>query len=218
MKRWYYAITAALLLAAAGVVHGYWTDRWIADARLTTAADRLADIPMTIGEWVGKDNEVKPGQTSPGVTGCLQRTYFNRRLGATVVVALVNGRPGPVATHTPEACYGASGYQVDRRSPVGLDTKAVPAQFWTSDATRTRVSEETKLRLFWAWNGGDGWVAANDARLQYPRYRYPVLHKLYVLRELAGDRKPATSKDEPCLAFLELFVPELERALFPKES
>ncbi len=219
MKRWYYAVTASLLLVATGVVHGFWTDRWVADTRLEAAADRLADIPLQIGEWVGTEIEVKPGQAVPGVTGSLQRSYFNRRLGVTVVIALVNGRPGPVATHTPEACYGASGYRVERRTMVPLDTKGAPAQFWTSDATRTRVSEETKVRLFWAWNGGDGWAASDDARLEFPRYRYPVLHKLYVLRELTGPAgKPSSAKDEPCLAFLEALVPELERALFANEG
>src|SRR5262245_41897188 len=102
---------------------------------------------------------------------------------------------------------------------VPLDTKGPPAQFWTSDATRKRVSEETTVRLFWAWNGGDGWTATDDARLQFPRYRYPVLHKLYVLRELSsGANKAGTAKDEPCLAFLEALVPELERTLYAKES
>src|SRR5262245_19934106 len=217
MKRWYYSVAASLLLVATGVVHGFWTERWITDPRLSAAAERLDGIPMQIGEWVGKEIEVK--HTVPGVTGTVQRSYFNRRLGVTVVLALVNGRPGPVATHTPEACYGASGYHVERRTLVPLDKKGDGAHFWTSDATRTRVSEETKVRLFWAWNGGEGWTGANGARLQFPRYRFPVPHKLYVLRELTGvSPKPTSAKDEPCLAFIEALLPELDRALFSEES
>jgi hypothetical protein len=215
MKQWIYAGTAAFFLVVAGIVHGFWTDRWINDFRLNTARDRLASIPMQIGEWEGKEIEVKPGQISPGVVGSVQRSYYNRRLGMTVVLALVNGRPGPVATHTPEACYGASGYRVEKPTAVPLDTEGGNAQFWTSDAVRTRVSEETKVRIFWAWNGGEGWHAANDARIQFPRYRYPVLHKLYVLRELSGNvAKTGASKDEPCVMFLESLLPVLDRALF----
>lgn len=219
MKYWFLGITSAVLLFATGVVHGFWTDRWINDNRLSTAAEQLASIPLQIGEWQGKEVESKTAQRVPGVTGSVQRSYFNRRLGVTVVLALVNGRPGPIATHTPEACYGASGYQVDRPTTIRLDTKDVPAQFWTSDASRTTVSEETKLRICWGWNGGDGWAAASDARLQFPRYRYPVLHKLYVLRELTGSTaKSGTAKDEPCVAFLEALVPVLEQSLFAKDS
>ena len=93
-------------------------------------------------------------------------------------------------------------------------SKKAPAQFWTSDATRTRVTEETKVRLFWAWNGGEGWVASNDARQQFSRFRYPVLHKLYVIRDLAGPAaKAGPDKDEPCVAFLRELLPELDRTV-----
>lgn len=216
MKLWIYTGVGVVALLAAGVVHGVMTDRWTSDDQLTTAAARLADIPMQIGEWEGKNLDVK-GSPVPGVTGSVQRSYFNRRLGATVVIALVNGRPGPVATHTPEACYGASGYRVDRRSQIGVDTQGHSGQFWTSDATKPQIGSDTKVRLFWGWNGGAGWAASTDARLEFSRFRYPVLHKLYVLRELTGPAaKPATAKDEPCLAFLEALVPVLDQALFPQ--
>ncbi|MFO0881176.1 MAG: exosortase-associated EpsI family protein [Gemmataceae bacterium] len=213
MKSWVYAITASLTLVIAGLVHGFWTDRWGSDTQVTTAVDNLAQIPMKIGEWEGTDLEVKPGQVGAGVAGCVQRSYFNRRLGATVVMALVNGRPGPVATHTPEACYGASGYAVGKRKEFPLDNKAAAAQFWTADAVRTRVTDETRVRLYWAWNGGEGWTASPDARQQFSRFRYPVLHKLYVLRELNGPSAAPTA-DEPCVAFLEALVPALDQALF----
>src|SRR5262245_14495371 len=166
MKRWVYAGAASAALIITGLVHGFWTERWASSADTQRAAEQLATVPLRIGEWEGTD--IESGPPVPGVAGSLQRSYFNRRLGATVVVALVNGRPGPVATHTPEACYGASGYLVGERRPVRLDTAGAPAQFWTSVATKTSVTEETKLRLYWAWNGGDGWSASTDARLQFP--------------------------------------------------
>src|SRR5262245_31709032 len=112
MKRWLYAVAASLALVAAGLVRGFWTDRWKEDGRLTDAASLLETVPMSFGDWQGKEIETKPGSAGPGVTGCVQRSYFNPRLGQTVIIALVNGRPGPVATHTPDACYGAAGYAV----------------------------------------------------------------------------------------------------------
>src|SRR4051812_35648701 len=111
MMRWIYAGAASLALVAAGLVHGFWTDRWVASTELQTASQRLADIPYAIGDWQGTDIEVRPGSAGAGVTGCIQRAYKNRRTGAQVSMALVNGRPGPVSIHTPEACYGASGYK-----------------------------------------------------------------------------------------------------------
>jgi hypothetical protein len=216
MVRWFSVSAAALALVAAGIVHGYWTDRWVASTDTSAAAALLDRIPLQVGEWDGEEIEVKPGQVGPGVTGCIQRRYKNARLGVTVVLALVNGRPGPVATHTPEACYGASGYLVGQREAVRLDTTDPAAQFWTADAVRTKVTEETRLRLYWAWHGGQGWVSSNDARTEFPRYRHPVLHKLYVLRELTGNEAGPRTRDEPCESFLRALLPELDKALFSK--
>jgi hypothetical protein len=149
------------------------------------------------------------------VVGNIQRSYLHRHRGVTVVLALVNGRPGPVATHTPEVCYAGSGYTVGARRAIRLDMAGQSAQFWTSDAVRSKVTEEERIRLYWAWNGGEGWVASPDARQQFPRHRHPVLHKLYVIRDLATG--PAGG-EEPCEAFLRVLLPELERRLFTKDS
>jgi hypothetical protein len=216
MTRWLFAGIAALVLVATGIVHGFWTDRWSTSVDLQDHALLLDKVPMTIEDWEGEEIEVKPGQAGPGVTGCIQRRYVNRRLGSTVVLALVNGRPGPVGTHTPEVCYGASGYLVGQRSEVQvpLDTKGRSAQFWTSDAERKKATEETKLRLFWAWNGGQGWVASKDARHEFSRFRYPLLHKLYVLRDISGTEEKSRGQDEPCLLFLRALLPKLDEVLF----
>lgn len=220
MKVWLYSLAATLLMLSVGLVHGYWTDRWITDDRLSSAAERLNEIPMQIGEWVGKEIETRPGQAGAGVTGCVQRSYHNARLGATVVIALVNGRPGPIATHTPEACYGASGYTVGKRTAVPLEKGSLSSRFWTADAVRTRVAEVTKVRLFWAWNGGQEWVASEDARREFSRFRYPVLHKLYVLRDLTGSplKDRPVDAEEPCVLFLETLLPVLQKTLFVEDA
>jgi hypothetical protein len=228
MIRWIFAAAASLALVAAGLVHGFWTDRWTASSDTAEAADLLGTLPLKVGNWEGEDMEVKSGQVGAGVTGCLQRRYFNPITGGSVVIALVNGRPGPVATHTPEVCYGASGYLVGSKKAIRLDTGDPSAQFWTSIAVKTNVTEETKIRLYWAWNAGEGWVASTDAREQFPRFRHPILHKLYVLRDIsgsspargsAGEGKDAgqagsETRDEVCEAFLRDFVPAMDQALF----
>lgn len=218
MLRWLCATTAACALIATGLVHGYWSDRWSSDSRVDSAAAALADIPCEIGDWVAKDLEVKPGHAGAGVAGCVQRNYYNRRLGVSVVLFLVTGRPGPVSIHTPEACYGASGFVLSKKDTVRLDKPEGAAQFWTADAVRTQVAEVSRQRLYWAWNGGDGWKAANDARLEYPLGRYSVLHKLYVLRELTGPGPQMRDKDEPCVLFLDALLPVLEGTLFRQSS
>jgi hypothetical protein len=206
MKSYFPVVTASVLLLGAGLVHGFWTDRWVPAAEAAAAAGRLDALPTTLGEWVGEDVEVKSPQ--PGVAGCLQRRYTNGK--HTVVMFIVCGRPGPVSIHTPEACYGAGGFDVATRKRI-----AVPGgEFWTSDAVRIKAAEETRLRLYWGWNSGQGWTAADDPRWLF--VRRPVLHKLYVQRDLSGLAEPTT--DDPCEAFLKVLLPELDRTLFARGS
>jgi hypothetical protein len=152
--------------------------------------------------------EGKLGAVDAALAGSLQRQYVNRRTGQKVAVVLVCGRFGPVSIHTPEACYGASGYLVGGRTRVAAPGGA--GEFWTADAIRTTANEEKKVRIFWAWSAGDGWTPADDARTRFARQ--PVLHKLYVLRDL--NTLEETSKADPCLDFMQLLLPELDRVLF----
>ena len=131
-------LIAAVLLVGTGIVHGFWTDRWAPAVEPRIAADRLGTIPMTIGDWDGKIPD-KPGESVPGVVGSVQCLYTNRVTGQVVTVAMVCGRPGPVAIHTPESCYTASGYDLGPRSAVNVEPGI---DFWTADAVRVKATEE----------------------------------------------------------------------------
>jgi hypothetical protein len=190
---------------ACGVVHGFWTDRWVKTPEQIEAADRYDNIPLTIADWEGQAIDSKSHQGDE-ITGFQQRRYRNRGTGETVLIALVCGRPGPVSIHTPDICYGASGYNVGnpRRVTVGGNQ----GEFWTADAVKSWATGESKLRIYWGWNDGSGWLAAADARQTFPRSH--VLHKLYVLRELTTQPK---DDNEPCLKFLEALVPVLNQTV-----
>jgi hypothetical protein len=211
MLRCIYAVTASLGLVACGLAHGIWTDRWTPAVAPQEAAARLDDIPLAVGDWHGEAVAVKPGQAGAGVAGHVQRRYKHRKTGAEVVLALVCGRPGPVSIHTPDACYPASGFTIGPRTRVSVGGVEPAATFWTADASRAQLGDETRVRVFWGWSSGQGWAAADDARRAFARY--PVLYKLYASRELSGPGEPA--KDEPCKDFLQALLPELQQALFP---
>jgi hypothetical protein len=204
-------LTASLLVIACAVVHGFWTDRWQAPVETAAAAARMDTLPMEIGDWVGSAIEVKDPRAG-GVAGTLERRYENRRTGDVVSISLVCGRAGPVSIHTPEACYGASGFTVKAKSRAAAREQG--GDFWTADAEKTGAAEETRLRIYWSWNDGKGWCAPNDdPRWTFVARRHsPVLYKLYVLRDLGGPVQ--ASKEDPCQAFLKAALPELDRTLF----
>ena len=206
------ALVATSTMIASGVLHGYWTDRWQTPVEPAVAAALLEQVPTSFGDWEVQDLDVKPAAPDPALAGTLQRQYINRRTGQKIAVVLVCGRPGPVSIHTPEACYGASGYLVGgrTRSPAVGST----GEFWTADAIRTTAHEETKVRIYWSWSAGKGWTPANDARVTFARA--PVLHKLYVVRDLNTLEENTTA--DPCLDFMQLLLPELDRVLFNRAS
>jgi hypothetical protein len=207
MKRWFAALIGSIALIVCGIVHGYWTDRWTPPIETTQAAERLKSIPLELGEWEGEALEIKPGEAGKGVAGWIKRDYVHRKTGITMSLFLVCGRPGPVSIHTPDVCYGGSGFQVNTSGRYEFDGGQ---SLWKTDATRTNATEQTRLRLYWGWSDGSGWLAADDARRQFARR--PVLHKLYVVRKLSGLSEAEGT--EPCEEFLNVLLPELRRTLF----
>lgn len=202
MKRWIAALTASALLVAAGLVHGLWTDRWHQPADVRAAAEAMDRLALDVGPWKG--TSLTPGSAGAGVAGCIQRRYEPRAGGTGVSMALVCGRPGPVAIHTPEACYGASGFRVGPRQRIELPGLGV---FWRTDATRKTATDELRLRIYFGWQASGGWTAPEDARTTFAGER--LLHKLYVVRELHG----SDDKTEPCEDFLRVLLPELQKSV-----
>jgi hypothetical protein len=207
-----FSAIACLSLLVCGLVHGFWTDRWTASPALAEACKRMEQLPLQLGDWKGEALAVTPDQLGANVAGCIQRRYTNQRTGETVVLALVCGRAGPVSIHTPEVCYGASGYRVDppRKERLFEAREEEAVVFWTADAVQTRTTETTRIRIFWGWNAGQGWQASDNPRLHFARQ--PVLYKLYVLRELEG---PADRpRPDPCERLLQVLLPALKNELF----
>jgi hypothetical protein len=212
MYRLVFSLLAVGMVAACGLVHGYWTDRWYPPDDVRQAAGRLEKLPLVLGDWDGHAVETKPGSVDPLLAGHMQRRYVNRVTGESVSIALVVGRPGPVSIHTPDVCYTASGYTVSNRSSAKV--AGGDAEFLCMDAVRARAAEESRLRLYWAWNAGNGWVTSHDPRLAFAGNR--VLFKLYVMRDLITLGEP--SREDPCLTFMQTLLPALGESLFGPEA
>src|SRR3954470_17091195 len=113
------AVTAAVVVAAGGLVHGFWTDRWGGDGGWGPAAPRLDHVPRAVGDWQAQPLDSSPSD-APDLAGQLYLRYVNRKTGDAVSIALVCGRPGPVCIHTPDVCYAASGHAVGKVSSFEL--------------------------------------------------------------------------------------------------
>jgi hypothetical protein len=209
MTRIYPPLTALLLLVVCGVVHGLWTDRWARGEEPAAAADRLDRLPLVLGDWEGQVLTVDTRHLG-SISGCLYRHYVNRRSGADVSVFLVCGRPGPVAIHTPDVCYGASGYVVGSRSTYSLPSGSLPpGQFYTAQFRKTKATEQMNLRVFWSWYAAGNWVVAENPRFAFAHH--PVLYKLYLVHQTAPGSE--SFADDPCIDLMSQLLPEMQRTV-----
>src|SRR5436309_12454814 len=107
------AAVAVAVVVAAGLVHGFWTDRWSVGEAVAAAASSLDRVPRSVGDWQAEPLDGDQGSV-PGVAGQLYLRYVNRKTGDAISIALACGRPGPVCIHTPDICYPSSGHKVGK--------------------------------------------------------------------------------------------------------
>ncbi len=207
--RFVFGSTVLVAVIAAGIVHGVWTDRWGTAEEPTALAARFDQLPLVLGEWQGQDLDYDQKELGP-VAGSLYRRYVNQRSRAVVTIFMVCGRPGPVAIHTPDVCYRASGYEMLSLEKYPLPAATASGEFCTSELRKTRSSEQQHLRIFWSWYAGGTWSAPHNPRLAFARYG--VLCKLYLLHEIGASREPL--EQDPCVELMWQLLPELQKSVF----
>lgn len=207
MKRMLPALAAVTLVLVAGVVHGFWTDRWHTSRAVETAVANLDSVPRSVGDW--KAEPLPSDLDDKAIPGQLYLRYVNQKTGDSITLVLLCGRPGPVAIHTPDVCYGASGFKVGRKAdftPPGFKD----AHFFTTEAQHSSAADQTRLRIFWSWFAAGRWEAPENPRVSFTRL--PVLYKLHISRDMAAD---VPLDQDPCADFLRQMLPELQKALEP---
>jgi hypothetical protein len=204
---------ALFLILGTGVVQGMRTGRWQVNGRIEEAVRNLDALPSHVGDWEAEEVPLA-GREPPGVAAHRCWRFTHSRTGQSVTVYLVCGRPGPVAIHTPDVCYGANGYSIGtpiKYVPADSDTLGA-AGFWTADMARTTHADRSRLRIFWAWNTGNGWQASGNPRLDFAAE--PVLFKIYLLHDLTGVGDPSLDRD-PAVEFMQALLPSVNPVLFP---
>ncbi len=209
MNRILATVTVSLALIVSGLVHGRWTDRWSSSTAPAEAAARFDKVSeFVIGEW-GKGELIDAARTgatsrSPARYNAVIRKATRKSPSLWSVAGQVRSRfiaPTYAIRPAGSPSYG---------TPTRITVPGTKATFWTATATRVTATQESRLRLFWAWNAGEGWTASADPRVAFARR--PVLHKLYVVREL--DNLNEDVKKDPSLTFMQEFLPQLDATLF----
>lgn len=180
-------------------------------AQLEPAAERVASVPKTFGDWQGHDEETdRESFEQAGAKGYWMRQYVNRRTNEAVLVILMCGRAGKMSVHTPEVCYRGAGYELNGQ-PATSSLGAV-GSFWTAQFTKKPTSS-ANLRLYWAWNAKGKWEASASPRWEFRGE--PFLYKLYVSRDISRQANVAAGADV-AVNFMREFLPVVDASLFPR--
>jgi hypothetical protein len=206
-------LAALAIIVSAGITQGRWTGRWSASDDLKRRAEEIARVPVNVGDWKGQDLPLdRRTQEAAGIAGYVMRRYVNRR-GEGVTALLVCGRPGPIAAHTPEVCYPGSGFgSTAPRVRLTVGDGPERDEVWAADFGNEDSALQKNLRVFYAWTTDGTWTASETPRRGFAGA--PTLYKLYVIREMGSKKGPA--RDDPALAFLGRFLPEIRATLFPR--
>ncbi|SIN67712.1 Protein of unknown function [Singulisphaera sp. GP187] len=207
-------VAALILVIAAGIVHGRWTQRWTVSHAIEEAAAKIDRLPTTLGDWQGEAFELDRKQLELAeIAGYVARRYTDRIQGDVVTILLVCGAPGPISVHTPDICYSGAGFEpigAPREFSLPSEPSSPPAQFRNGLMVKTSTPVPAYLRILWSWSASGNWEAPQNPRLTFASK--DVLYKLYVIREQTSADERAEADPSP--RFLRLLLPELQQILF----
>ena len=206
---------AVLMLAAGGAVEIVRSGRTANDGQIADAKAKLAAIPLTIGEWKGKEEEFDAKQLEQAEAAAhVNRVYTRERTGDAITVLILAGSPKAIGAHDPTVCYGGAGFKQrasEQTKPiVSVDGKS--DTFWEAKFETDTIPIK-KLQVLWAWTVDGTWLASSRPRLDFARE--PLLYKIYVSRGLS--QKAVGEKDSSHELLAELSK-EMRRSLAPAEA
>lgn len=227
------AVAAAALTVVSGVVYGHLSGRWREVSELADVGARLEEFPEAFGDWrMTRSIELSENVADTlQCAGYINGAYVNEITGQVVNVAVLVGPPGPMSVHTPEICFSSKQYDMceERRRMLVSSEKSMPAKrgvprseipdadrgesLW-SVGFRTRDVHARPLHVYYGWNDGRGWEAAENPRFGFATAAYLYKAQVAVMGEVGG----AGGEYEPGKQFLDEFLPELQGYLVSDPS
>ncbi|MFV2066533.1 MAG: exosortase-associated EpsI family protein [Pirellulales bacterium] len=210
---------AFVLIVSLGIVQGVWSDRWT-DMAVGAAAsvERMQYVPTEVGNWKMVDDTTDDANPrtlkAAGAVGHLSRTYKNTKTGQTVSLYLVCGHSRKIGGHTPDKCYPASGFKgINQQMRFPLPCGDTTFDFHTKSFRKESIVGTQMLRIFWAWAVDPEWKTPPSPTRAFAGVR--GLYKMYLISQETRKGEPDES---PCVDFAKVFLPELNKALFPSEN
>ncbi|MDR3182712.1 MAG: EpsI family protein [Planctomycetaceae bacterium] len=208
----------AVLTVAVTAYSGSLTGRWGTPIAVNEARAALKLLPMTIGNWQAeKEGELdKSSVTMLEVKDSyITRSYKNTMTQTVVHITIILGPSGRVTVHTPEICFGGKDYakEGDRVSvPINVQVdngaKTIEDSFWRVDFAGKSLDTSNRISFYYGHSSGDAWIATENARWTFAKYRYAYKLQAQAYTGTSGDAPTDTVKE-----FLTDVLPEIHQHL-----
>lgn len=180
--------TLILLLAAGGVDRYVHIQRAISPA-LAEGEQRLAQLPESIGSWVGEKTTVDESLLkSLAAEGGRVLQYRDGQTGMSVLVALLVGHPGLMTDQIPEKTFRNIGFAFDNESlrHALIETRLrIPVPGTLAHMDFWRQDSKVPMRVWHGWYDGTSWSRPDHARWRF--LDRPVIYRLQVWSLMATD-------------------------------
>jgi hypothetical protein len=211
-------IVAVVVLITLGTLYeGKVTERWAKyeSERLRLFTEQLDDVPASFDSWEGVETPLtEEAFAATNCTGYVSRVYKNTNTAEEVSVYLVAGTARHITIHTPDWCYPGAGFEKEEDvTPHIIDCGGeppMPVAFSTAVFRKEELSEIQRLRIFWSYSEDGVWEGPTLAKARYANR--PALYKVYLIAPAPSDQTP---DDSPSVEFAKVFMPLLNRILFP---
>ena len=214
---WFRAVlVCAILLGSAAY-------RWKQSERIKTRLDvvrhgpaiKLADIPLKLGPWKGKDTALDPLiARATGADQIVTRRYVNQDTGVSVAVILEYGPAVEMYVHAPEVCYPAAGYaQVAGPDPRGIKLAQTTAPFRSLVYSKGEGGPSELQEVYYSWYYDGRWNP--DVGIQKRFERIPSMYKVHLDRRVVPGEKRDVGN--PCESLLHELLPEIDRRLAARQ-
>jgi len=212
---------ALALIVVTTFQQGVWSERWGAFPEMEEFGQRVKDVPMSIGDWVGKPLQEMDKKTMEmaGAVAALSREYSHRITGQTINMHIVCGRMQDVFYHTPDRCYPAAGFSQDgalTKDTIYIGPNKTPAEFKTTKYIKSSHGSKTStaLQIMWSWSADGPWQTPESPKLAYAGRR--ALFKIYIEHPVVPGE--LASQTPPGAQFAEAAMAEITKAFFPESE
>jgi EpsI family protein len=205
------ALACTVLVASGGA--RWWRARRI-DAVLEQGKQSpfpLKDLPLTLGDWRGEPTTPDPEIVrTTGATDFAFRRFVNQSTGVALEVYVLYGPAVDLFLHAPENCYPAAGFAL-KQAAAERTVEAGPlrAPFRNLVYGRGEGAQTDLQEVYYSWRFQGRWWPDYGKFKQLERI--PGMFKVQLARRVVGQERRDVGN--PCEAFLQVLLPEIERRL-----